>query len=460
MHEELIHQAVNHAHAQHGAYLEHFLEFLRIPSISAESAYQAEVRRAAEWIVAELERLEFKHCQLLPTDRHPVVYGEWLRAGDDAPTMLVYAHYDTQPVDPLDLWETPPFEPEIRDGKIYARGVIDDKCGVYLHLKAIESILATAGALPLNVKVFFEGSEESASPGMDTLIRTQKALLAADFLLVSDGGSPPDSPHNSYATRGLVAAEITVNGPQYDVHSGALGGAVQNPIHLLSTIIASFHDARGHILVPGFYDDVVGLTDEERQAFSQTEADRIAKMKTIMGDFRLWGEPDYTFVERTTARPTLDVNGVYGGYQGEDSKTIIPATAGCKVTMRLAHAQNPHAIAQRFTEHVMSFACDTADIEVAITSTDWPARLMRESPQIDALNRAYTAVWGTPATLERTGGSIPVLGLFQQELQIPMTMLGFGTGGNGHAPNEYMLLDYFDKGIDTAIHFYYYVAEK
>lgn len=459
MTEALIQQAVEQTHTNYDTYLEGFKELLRIPSISADPEYKPDVQRAADWIVAELQRVGFRNCAAMPTSNHPVVYGEWLEAGDK-PTVLVYAHYDVQPVDPLELWESPPFEPEIRDGKLYARGVIDDKCGVYIHLKTFESLLATAGRLPVNVKVFFEGGEESSSPGMEEFIKTHKDLFAADFMLISDGGNPPDHPVNSYGARGIVTAEVIVMGPQYDVHSGALGGVVHNPIHLLAKIIASFHDERGHILIPGFYENVEGFSTEEREYFAEDETERIAEMREMFGDFRIWGEPEYTFDERNTARPTLDVNGIFGGYQGEGDKTIIPAKAGCKASMRIAKDQDPNDIAQKFVDHVMRFTCPTADIEVKISSKSWPVLMMSDSPEIEVLNRAYKAVWGKPAKMERHGGSIPVLGFFQRELDIPMTSMGFGTGGNGHSPNEYMILEYFLKGIDTAIHFYYYLAES
>lgn len=458
--ETCIQQAIAYAQSQHEQHLEQFQDFLRIPSISADPAYKEEVQRAADWIVTELKRLGFTQCAALPTAQHPTVYGEWLNAGDEKPTVLVYAHYDVQPVDPLDLWESPPFQPQIRGNKLYARGVIDDKCGVFLHLKAFESLLMTMGTLPVNVKVFFEGGEESSSPGMEAFITEHKDLLAADVLLVSDGGNPPDQPMNVYAVRGIVSAEIAVRGPQFDVHSGALGGVVHNPAHLLAKIIASFHDEQGHIQIPGFYDNVLGFTEQERAYFAQDETERIAEMKQSYGDFTRWGEPDYSFDERRLARPTLDINGIYGGYQGEGDKTIIPASAGCKVSMRIAPDQDPHDIARKFTEHVMGFACDTAEVTVNITSANWPARLMTESPVIDVLNRAYEAVWGKPAKMSRQGGSVPVLGIFQRELQMPMTSMGFGTGGNGHSPNEYMRLEYFQRGIETAIHFFCYVGEE
>lgn len=456
-----ITQAIEHARAHHDTYLERFKELLRIPSISADPAYKADIQRAANWIVAELKRLGFQKCEALPSEQHPIVYGEWLDAGDAKPTVLVYAHYDVQPVDPLDLWVSPPFEPEIRDNKLYARGVIDNKCGVCIHLNTFESFLATVGKLPVNIKVFFEGGEESASPGMEAFIQTHKELLSADFLLVSDGGNPPDEqPTNFYSVRGIVTAEVTVTGPQFDVHSGSLGGAVHNPIHLAAKIIASFHDENGYIQIPGFYDNIVELTEQEREYFAQDEAKRIAEMHASYGDFKIWGEPEYSFDERRTARPTLDVNGIYGGYQGEGGKTIIPAKAGFKASMRIATDQNPDEVARKFVDHVKQFTCDTAGIEVQITSKNWPAALMFDSPEIEVLNRAYEAVWGKPARMSRQGGSIPVLGIFQRELHMPMISLGFGTGGNGHSPNEYMDLEYFQKGIDTNIHFFCYLGEQ
>lgn len=460
MSETSINQAIDHFHKNHDQYLDTFFEFLRIPSISTDVAYKGEIQRAAEWVVAELERLGFENCAALPSDGHPVVYGEWLKAGDDKPTALIYAHYDVQPVDPLDLWESPPFEPEIRDGKIYARGVIDDKIGVWGNLKAFESTVAATGTFPVNVKVFFEGEEESGSPSMKPFINAHKEMLAADILVVSDGGSSPGNPECYYTLRGIIGAEVSVTGPEHDFHSGMGGSVLHNPIHMVGKIIASFHDDDGHILIPGAYEGTIPLTDEERERFDAQEDQVIDSIKQSMGDFRVWGEPGYNFVERMTARPSLDVNGVYGGYQGDGGKTIIPSKAGFKVTMRLAPGQDPYDIADKLQAHVESFACDTVDVEMAVSHEyGWPALLPHEGPVVDALNKAYKETWGKDMMLMRVGGSIPIVGMFQQEMGLPLAFLGLGTGALVHAPNEHMHLDYFKINIDTAIHFYHYLAE-
>lgn len=453
-----ISQSLAYAHANRERHLKKFFDLLRIPSISTDPAYAKDIEKAARWVVAELERLGFDQCRIIPTDGHPVVYGEWLNAGDDKPTIVIYVHYDVQPPDPLDLWQTAPFEPEIRDGKLYARGAVDDKSGVWGNLVAFESILQATGTLPVNVKVFFEGEEESGSPGMAPFVEANKDLLQGDLLVVCDGGSNPPDPEITYALRGIIAAEVTVTGPAHDFHSGIGGGVVHNPIHMVSRIIASFHDENGEILIPGAYDGVIPLTEEERSQFDAMEAQTIDSLRETMGDFRVWGEAGYNFIERMTGRPSLDVNGVYGGYQGDGVKTIIPSKAGFKITMRLAPGQNPPDIAKKVEAHIMSFATETVDIEVKIgKQAGWPVLLLRDGPIIDVLNRAYEAGWGKTINFTRTGGSVPVVGMFQREMNIPITFMGFGTGALIHAPNEHLYLDYFYANIDTAIHFYHYL---
>ncbi|NDJ61286.1 MAG: dipeptidase [Chloroflexi bacterium] len=448
-------QSLEYARANQARLLEKFYEFLRIPSVSTDAAYQPDVHRAAEWLVAELERLGFDECAALPTDGHPVVYGEWLKAGDDQPTVIIYAHYDVQPPDPLALWQTPPFEPELRDGKLYARGAIDDKAGVWGNLIVFEALLQTTGALPFNVKVFFEGEEESGSPSMAPFITANRERLAADLLIISDGGCLPPTPEIIYSARGIISAEVTVTGPEHDFHSGLGGGVLHNPVHMVAKIIASFHDDNGHIRIPGAYDGSIPMTEAERQKFAATEDRTIQMIKQSLGDFRVWGEPGFGFMERS-ARTSLDVNGVYGGYQGDGVKTIIPAKAGFKVTMRLAPGQDPHDIARKLEAHVMGFACDTVDIAVKIgKQAGWGVLMLQDGPIIDALDRAYQAGWGQAIDFTRTGGSIPIMGMFQRELNLPITVMGFGSGALAHAPNEHLLLDYFQRNIDTAIHFYH-----
>lgn len=458
--DQLINRAVEHAHAHHDTYLSRFMDFLRIESVSTNPSYQAGIDQAAEFVRAELERLGFDQCAILPTEGHPVVYGEWLRAGADKPTVLVYAHYDVQPPDPFDLWESGPFDPTIRDGKLYARGAADDKTGIWGNLKAFESLLETTGALPVNVKVMFEGEEEMGSPHLEPFVQSEKERLAADLFIASDEGYPPGQPLNTYSARGIVAAEVTVTGPENDLHSGQYGGCVRNPLHAAAQIIASFHDDNGHILIPGAYEGAIPLSEDERTLFSGLEPEIIAISKQSSGNFEPWGEPGFGFVERASARPTLDVSGMYGGYQGQGGKTIIPARAGFKVTMRLAPGQNPDIIAQRLVDHVMAFNSDTAAVNIDVLVKAWPALLLRKGPVIDALNRAFEAVWGKPMRPDRSGGTLPILGMVQQELGVPMTGLGMSVGGFAHAPNEYIDVDSFQTCIDTAIHFYVNLGQR
>jgi acetylornithine deacetylase/succinyl-diaminopimelate desuccinylase-like protein len=459
MSEQAIQASVAYASAQREAYLEGFKELLRIPSVSTDPAYRAEVQRAADWLVAEMARIGLDNCQAIPSEGHPVVYGEWLKAGQDRPTVLVYAHYDVQPVDPLELWESPPFEPEIRDGKLYARGSIDDKCGVFVNLKAVESILATSGALPVNVKFFFEGEEESGSPSMEPFVKAHKELLAADLLVISDGGSYEDQPLVFSSLRGLVAGEVTVRGPQRDLHSGSFGGIVHNPAHRVGEIVAALHDDQGRVQIPGFYDDVRPLSEAELTYLKSTEPQLRKELERQSGVRAFWGVPEYSLLERQTAQPTCDVNGLYGGYQGPGTKTVIPAQAGFKVTMRLVADQDPHDIGAKFADFVRGFACDTLEIEVSTRGESWPARLLFDEPPIQAIHRAFEATWGQRALIYRQGGTVPVVGMFKQELGMPITNLGYGVGDNGHSPNEYFTLAHFSLAIDTAIHFYHYLTE-
>jgi len=452
-------QAMDYARAHHGRFLDGFLDFLRIPSVSTDPAYRADLERCAAWVAAEVERLGFRNVRAFPTAGSPVVYGEWLEAGPDRPTVLVYAHYDVQPVDPLDEWVTPPFEPSIRDGRLYARGAVDDKCGVWINLKAFEAMLAAEGRLPVNVKVFFEGEEEIGSPSMEPFIREHHDLLHADFMLVSDGGSRPDDPTIMYAARGIIEAEVTVSGPARDLHSGLYGGVVHNPLHMVGRIIGALHDDSGRVTVPGFYDNVRPLPPEELSALASYEPEFVATAREDTGLESFWAEPLGSFSVRATALPTLDVNGIWGGYQGPGSKTVIPARGGFKVTMRLVADQDPADVQQKFVDYVKSFATPTASIDVQTGPLGWPVTMMFDGPQVEAIQRAYEATWGKRARLIRAGGSVPIMGMFQRELGMALTSLGYGTGEGVHAPNEYLLLDYFARGIDTAIHFFHNLVE-
>ncbi len=451
-------KALEQAQTKRDAYMAGFQELLRIPSVSTDPAYKAELERCAAWVVAEMTRIGLKNCRTMPTDGHPVVYGEWLEAGADKPTVLIYAHYDVQPVDPLNLWVSPPFEPTFREGKLYARGAVDDKAGVFVNLKALELIFAADGKLPVNVKLFFEGEEESGSPNMHPFVAAHKDLLKADLLILCDGEFNKEQPTITYSGRGIVAAEVLITGPDHDLHSGVYGGVVQNPLHVVGQIVGSFHDDQGRIQLPGYYDAVKPMSDRERanlqEVWPLTSEEYLAKS----GTSHYWGESMGSIPERATALPTLEVNGMWGGYQGPGTKTVIPSQAGFKVTMRLVKDQDPAVIAAMFKQYVLGFASDTASIEVKILAQGYPLSGMFEGAGVEAVQQALEETLGKRALMQRTGGSIPIAGMFQRELGLPMTQLGLGAGENIHSPNEYIRVDEFYLGIDTAIWLYYNLA--
>jgi acetylornithine deacetylase/succinyl-diaminopimelate desuccinylase-like protein len=451
--------AIDHAHANRDTIMAGYLELLRIPSISTDPTFKAELERCADWVRDEMERIGFKNCRKMPTAGHPVLYGEWLDAGADKPTVLIYAHYDVQPVDPLNLWTTPPFDPTFRDGKLYARGAVDDKAGVFANLKALESIFAVDGKLPVNVKLFFEGEEESGSPNMHPFVAANKDLLKADLLILCDGGFEPDLPTIAYAGRGIVGAEVTITGPDHDLHSGVYGGVVHNPIHVVGKIIGSFHDDQGRIQLPGYYDAVRPLSADELANLDKVWGHTSEMYLAQSGAQHLWAEAMESIPVRNTALPTLEVNGIWGGYQGPGTKTVIPSKAGFKVTMRLVKDQNPSIIADLFTNYVQSFASDTAAIEVKILALGAPFQGLFDGAGVEAVQQALLATTGKHALMERTGGSIPIAGMFQQEMDIPLTNLGLGPGDNIHSPNEYVRVEDFYTAIDTAIHIYYNLTD-
>lgn len=438
--------------------LARFCALLRMPSISNDPAYGAELQQCAEWLCAELAAIGLQACRLLPTAGPPVVYGEWLAAGKARPTVLIYAHYDVMPVEPLAEWGSPPFVPTVRDRRLYARGALDDKCGVFITLAALEAMLRSSGRLPVNVKVIFEGEEECGSPHIGAFVAAYADLLRADLLVVCDGSGTPEQPLIMTSTRGTVDAEVIVRGPPTDLHSGAYGGVVHNPIHLLSKIIAALHDEQGRILIPGFYDRVQPLRASAQALLTATEPLLLARARQETGHTTFWAEALGTYGQRATALPTCDVNGIWGGYQGPGGKTIIPAQAGCKVSLRIVPEQEPQTILDQVVAFIERFAVATLTIEVRRGAANWPATLLHDGPVMEALQAAYRATWGKPAQRYRVGGAVPLLGLIQRTLQMPLVDLGLGVGGNVHAPNEYLELDYFGRGIATAIHFYHGLA--
>jgi acetylornithine deacetylase/succinyl-diaminopimelate desuccinylase-like protein len=454
----MLEHALGTAHANHERYLDQLCDLLRIPSISTLSEHREDIERAAQWLADDMVRAGLQNVRIFPTGGHPVVYGDWLKAGPDAPTVLVYGHYDVQPVDPVDLWESAPFEPAIRDGEIYARGASDDKGQAFVHIKAVEAILAANGSLPVNVRMILEGEEEVGSPNLGPFVLAHKDLLAADSVLVSDGRIlSGEQPSIVYALRGMAYMEFRISGPRRDLHSGSYGGSVHNPAQVVAEVIASLHNQDGLVTIPGFYDRVRPLSDAERTALAAVPYTREAWQEET-GLKEPWGEPGYTLLERISARPTCEVNGIFGGFQGEGGKTIIPAAAGAKVSMRLVPDQDPDDIAALFERHVRSVAGSRVQVEVKNLHGGWWAITPIDSAEMKAAARAYEATWGVKPVFTREGGSIPIVATFQKELGAPAVLMGFGLDDNVHSPNEHFRLAHFYRGIDTVIHYYYNLA--
>ncbi len=455
----MIETAVSINQSDRQQYLDQLIAFLRIPSISTLSEHQADVRRAAEWLAADLTRIGLDHVQLAETAGNPVVYANWLHAGDNMPTVLVYGHYDVQPVDPLDLWESDPFEPTLRNGCLYARGISDNKAQLFTHVKAIESMLVGNGRLPVNVKLCFDGEEEIGSPNIESFVKTNQTLLAADLVLISDGAMiGTDQPSIDYGLRGVISAEIHVSGPYRDLHSGSYGGSVHNPAQAVAEIVAALHHPDGSVAIPGFYDDVTSLSPTERALLKQVPYDE-TQWRDETGAPQPWGEPAFTFYERMTARPTCEVNGLWGGFQGEGFKTIIPAKAGAKISMRLVENQDANKIARQFVEFVESLVPNTVQVTVNVQAGADAAVTPYNSPTIRAAMQAYEAGWNATPVLSRGGGSLPIVATFQRELGTPFVLMPFGLDDNRHSPNEHYRLDHFDKGLDTAVYFYHFLSE-
>jgi acetylornithine deacetylase/succinyl-diaminopimelate desuccinylase-like protein len=439
--------------------LDRYRDFLRIPSISGIPEHAPDCRRAAEWLAAELGAAGLEHVEVSETGGHPMVYADWLRA-PGAPTVLVYGHYDVQPVDPLDEWEAAPFEPIVRDGRILARGASDDKSNVMITLLAVEGVLATAGRLPVNLKIVFEGEEESSSVHLDAWLEANRERLAADAALVADSGFfEGNLPAITVGLRGISAAEIHVRGPFQDVHSGSYGGTIENPIFALAAILAALKGPDGRVRIPGFYDDVVALTDADRAALAELPFDDEA-YRAALGVPALVGESGYTTLERRGARPTFEVNGIWGGFSGEGSKTIIPASAHAKVTCRLVADQDPERIFELLRDQVMRVAPPGVRVDVVYQGGGRPTLTPVDHPATRAFARALEATFGRPPLYPREGGSIPVAASFESIVGLPVTVMGFPPpDGNFHAPNEWMDLANFEGGIRAMARFFDELAD-
>jgi acetylornithine deacetylase/succinyl-diaminopimelate desuccinylase-like protein len=450
---------IDHIHSSRDRYVEELKRYLSIPSISALPQHKADVRRCAETTADELRRAGLEHVRLIETPGHPVVYGDWLHA-EGAPTMLFYGHYDVQPVDPLDLWESPPFEATVRDGEIYARGAADDKGQIFMHFKALEAHLAKAGRLPINVKIVIEGEEEVGSAHLDDFIRANRADLAADVVVISDSAMfDRGVPSICYALRGLVYFQIDLRGTASDLHSGVFGGAVANPAMVLAQLLAQMKDRGGRIKIPGFYDDVAPLTEEERAAW-RTLPFNERKYRKDLGAPKLFGESGYSTLERVWARPTFEVNGLLSGFTGDGAKTVIPAVAMAKVSMRLVPNQHPDTIATLFENHLRKIAPKTVELRVTRMHGGKPWITSYQNPFVQAAGRAIEQGFGKSPVFCREGGSIPVVSTFQEELGLPAVLFGVGLPDeNAHAPNERLDLDNFHNGIVAAAVLYKEIGE-
>lgn len=428
------------------------LEALRIPSLSGDPAHAGDIRRMATWLADHMTSLGLANAQVMETAGHPVVYGEWLGAGPDKPTVLVYGHYDVVPASLEDGWDTDPFEPVEKDGKIYARGVTDDKGQLFIHVKALESYLKTNGDAPVNVKFLIEGEEEVSSPNLAPFIRDHLDLLAADVCIISDSSMRTmETPAITHSLRGMTYMEMEVKGPREDLHSGFYGGAVHNPAIALSQIIAKLFNDDSSIAVPGFYDDVVPLRDDEREMIARSALDEDG-LKAATGSPAQWGDQHWTIQERVSARPTLDVNGLWSGYSGPGPKTIIPAVAGAKFSCRLVANQDPNKIYELVKAYIEEITPDTVEVEVRLLTTGLAALIPYDLPEMQAAARAYERGWGHEAIFTRGGGSIPIVADIVDMMHIPVVMMGYGMDSDGlHAPNEHYRVEMFNRGIQTAI---------
>ncbi len=436
-------------------YLDELKEFLSYPSISNNPENKKDVEQCASYIKEHLQKIGMEHAEVYPTAGHPVVYADWLHAGNDKPTVLIYGHYDVQPVDPIDLWTSPPFKADIRNGKIYARGAADDKGQVMIHFKAIEAHLANNKSLPVNIKLIIEGEEEIGSVNLEKFISDHKELLKSDVVVISDTAMyDADHPAIGYALRGLCYMQIELTGPNRDLHSGQFGGAVENPINALANIITKLKDDKGRILIDGFYDEVVSLSKQERDEFKELPFDD-NEYKASLGVNELFGEEGYSTLERLWARPTLDCNGIWGGFTGEGAKTVLPSKAYAKISMRLVPNQDPAKIEKLFTDYVKKITPKSVKISVSGLHHGKPAMTPIDSKWVKAAFEAMKQAFGKKPVFIREGGSIPIVVTFQEILKAPAVLLGFGLPDeNAHSPDENMSLNNFHRGIITSSIFY------
>lgn len=439
-------------------FLDELFELLRFPSVSADPKYKADMHKTAEYVAEKLKSAGADFTEICPTAGYPIVYGEKI-IDSSLPTVLVYGHYDVQPPDPLELWNTPPFEPTIREEKIYARGSCDDKGQFYMHVKAFELMMST-GSLPCNIKFMIEGEEEVGSSNLGIFVGQNKEKLKADVVLISDTAMISlEHPSLETGLRGLSYVEVEVTGPDRDLHSGVYGGAVANPATILAKMIASMHDENNHITIPGFYDDVLELSYEERDMLNKAPYNE-SEYKIDLKVDELWGEKGYTTIERTGTRPTLEVNGIWGGYIGEGAKTVLPSKAFAKISMRLVPNQQSDKITKLFIDHFEKIAPKSVKVKVRPHHGGEPVVTPTDSIAYKAAQKAIFESFGKEPIPTRGGGSIPIVALFEKELGIKTVLMGFGLDSdNLHSPNEKFDIANFYKGIETIPLFYKYFAE-
>jgi len=439
-------------------FLNEMLDLLRVPSISAKSEHKEDMKKTAELVKQRLLEAGADKAEVMPTEGHPVVYAEKI-IDPSKPTVLVYGHYDVQPPDPLDLWKSPPFEPVIKDGKVYARGSADDKGQFFMHVKAMETLVKT-NSMTTNMKFLIEGEEEVGSPNLAKFVADNKKLLKADVILISDSAMISlENPSLDIGVRGLAYIQVEVTGPNRDLHSGTYGGAVSNPITILAKMIASCHDENNHITIPGFYDDVVEAKPDERKMMNQAPFNE-KEYKADLGVNELWGEKGFTTIERTGIRPTLELNGIWGGYQGEGSKTVLPSKASAKISARLVPNQSSKKITKLLLDYFKKIAPPGVSVNAFELHGGEPYMTPIESKAYQAAAKAIEATFGKKPIPVRGGGSIPICSILEKELGIKIVFMGFGLDSdNLHSPNEKFELKNFYKGIETIPYFHKYFAE-
>src|SRR5690625_2697171 len=440
--------------------LSELYDFLKIPSVSTDSEYKEDVKRAGEYVYNYLDKIGFSNLEVIETKGHPIIYAEYMEAGIDAPTVLLYGHYDVQPADPYEEWLSDPFNPEERNNRIYARGASDDKGQVFMHLAVFEAFMKTEGKLPLNVKVCIEGEEEIGSENLYDLLQQKKELFQADFAVISDSGMiAQNQPTILYGLKGFTGIEVTVHGPDHDLHSGLYGGAIRNPIMALSHILASMKNEDEVVTVGGFYSTVEVLSEEERELMNSIEGEDYLQSTGVN---QVVSEKGYTEKEHTMARPTLEINGIYGGYQGEGTKTIIPSSATAKITCRLVPNQYPQHIQNLLEEHIIKHTPSGVTVEVKKEKLSSKAyKVEPNHPLIIKAAESYTKAFGVETVFVRMGGSIPVVEWIDEIFAMPIVLLGFGTPEDRlHSPNESFPLDSFDKGMETLVHYWKEVSKE